>query len=970
MKPCGNKAMKQYNSQFNQFNKFNQFPSLTSPPTQMEKRLYLLDAFALIYRAFFGFGSRPLINSKGMNTAAAHGFTNVLYGLLSEEKATHLAVVFDPPGGTFRSEEFPFYKAHREAMPEDIRNALPYIKQIVDGFNVPRLEVLNYEADDVIGTIAKKAEQDGFKVYMVTPDKDFGQLVSENIFMYKPAHQKKPVEILGVPEILAKWDIDKVDQVIDVLGMMGDSADNIPGIRGIGQKTAAKLLKQFGSLENMLDNIDQIKGATRKKVEAGKKDGIISKKLATIILDVPVEYHPDSYKIDAPDKEALSSIFAELEFRTISKRILGDDFSVNQPIVTTGGQMDLFGGSPAASSPSSVAPSTSAGEEEATGRNLENTPHEYYLMDTPEKHEELLAMLLKEKLVCFDTETTGVDANIAELVGLSFCFKKNVGYYVPTPENQADTQAIIDTFQPFFKNENIAKVGHNIKYDLLILKWYHVEVKGILHDSMVAHYLFEPDMRHKMDILAENYLGYTPVPIEDLIGKKGKKQLTMRSVPIDKAAEYAAEDADITLQLHQEFQSTLAKHELTNLYQTVEMPLVKVLTEMEYNGVRLDVDFLKEYSKELDKDILTLRDDIYRQSGTEFNIDSPKQLGEVLFDTMKIPYSGKKTKTGQYSTNERTLSKLAETQPIVDTILSYRELRKLKSTYVDALPLLVNPKTERIHTTYSQTIAATGRLSSHDPNLQNIPIRTPRGREIRKAFIPRDDEHILLAADYSQVELRLMAHLSGDEAMIAAFKDGLDIHTATAARVYGVDLEDVDKEMRRKAKMVNFGIIYGITAFGLAQRLGIKRGEASDIIKEYFKQYPKVEAYMTTTVEKAKELGYAETILGRRRYLKDIHSANRTVRQFAERNAINSPIQGAAADMIKVAMINVHKAMQAQGLKSKMLLQVHDELVFDAHKSELEVLKTLVRDNMVNAMPVSVPIVVDMGTGANWLEAH
>lgn len=936
-----------------------------------DKRLFLLDAFALIYRAYFSFIRNPLINSKGQDVSAITGYVNVLHDLLSKQGATHLAVVFDPPGGTFRDKEFPFYKANREAMPEGIRTALPYIKDITKAFNVPMLEVMGFEADDVIGTIAKKAAKDGFEVLMVTPDKDYGQLVEENIKMYKPAHLKKPAAILGVSEICELWGIERPEQLIDVLGLMGDSVDNIPGVKGIGAKTAAKLLKEYDSIENLIANIDKLKGATKKKMEVDKENAIISKKLATIVLDVPVEYNPESYTIDPINKEALKNIFVDLEFRNLGKRILGDDYQVNQSISSSNkkkkappktNQLSLFS--------NEIHEELLPDETVKAGKTVETVEKNYHSCETPEKRANLLRSLLEEKKVAFDTETTGLDANQAELVGMSFSWKAHEGYYVPVPSNQDEAQAIVEEFRPFFENETIEKIGQNIKYDMLVLRWYNIEVKGKLHDTMLAHYLIEPDMRHNMTILTETYLNYTPVPIEDLIGKKGKNQGNMRDVALEKITQYASEDADLTWQLNEKFEPTIAEASFSKLYEEVEVPLVPVLTEMEYNGVNLDVKFLEDYSKELGTEVTEMEKGIYKAAGVEFNIDSTQQLGKVLFDRMEIPYKGKKTKTGRYSTNEQTLNGLEGDHPIIANILNYRELTKLRSTYVDALPQLVNPKTGRIHSSFNQAVAATGRLSSANPNLQNIPIRTERGRQIRKAFIPRSEEFTLLAADYSQIELRLMAAISKDKTMMTAFQEGLDIHSATAARVFGVELEQVDSDMRRKAKMVNFGLIYGISVFGLAQRLAIKRREAKEIFDEYWKQFDGIKLYMDEAVKKAQDTGYAETILGRRRYLKDIHSKNRTVRQFAERNAINSPIQGSAADLIKVAMIDVHAEMQKRELKSKMILQVHDELVFDAHQSEIEELSALVKEKMSGAIELSVPLEVEVGLGKDWLEAH
>ncbi len=956
------------------------------PPTPKDSQhtLYLLDAFALIYRAFFALGgSRPLYNSKGLNVSAILGFTNTLYDLLNKEKPTHIAVVFDSKGPTLRAQEFEFYKAHREEVPEDIVLSIPYIQSIITAFNIPLLQLDGYEADDIIGTIAKRAEQDGYSVYMVTPDKDFGQLVSDNIFIYKPAHLKKPVEILGVSEVLQRWDIERVDQVIDMLGLMGDQADNIPGIKGVGEKTAVTLLKQYGTLEGVLENAHQIKGKIAEKIAEGSEMAIISKKLATIDTEVPLPYEPEKYIMEEPDRQQLAAIFAELEFRTLGKRRLGDSYEVNpgnssspndktQPTQASPKQeqLNLFGNSQV------VAPANDAQEQlldngSVKGKTIHNTPHQYHLAETPEKQQQLMQLLMQQTVVCFDTETTGIDANNCELVGLSFSFEPYTGWYVPVPEDQDGAKQLLQIFKPFYESEQIAKVAQNLKYDALVLKWYGVEVRGVLHDTMIAHYLIEPDMRHNLTILSETYLHYSPVEIEELIGKKGKGQKSMREVPLENITDYAAEDADLTLQLHQKFHAVVAKSGFESLYTNVEMPLVSVLADMEFEGVKIDVPFLKKYSDEVREEILLIKNEVFKAAGVEFNLDSPKQLGTILFDRMKIPYVGKKTATGQYSTDEEMLQSLAAQHPFAHLLLDYRELSKLRSTYIDALPQLINPKSGRLHTTYNQAVASTGRLSSTTPNLQNIPIRTDRGKEIRKAFIPRNSDYLLLSADYSQIELRLMAHMSADAAMLQAFKDGLDIHRATAARVYGVSLAEVDSDMRRKAKMVNFGIIYGITAFGLAQRLGISRSEAGAIIEEYFKQYPGVKQYMEDTVEKARSLGYAETLLGRRRFLKDINSQNRTVRSFAERNAINTPLQGTAADMIKVAMVNIQRRMKADGLKSKMVLQVHDELVFDAYQPEIAKLTDLVKTEMQTAIPsLLVPIEVESGVGTNWLEAH
>jgi len=930
------------------------------------KKLLLLDAFALIYRAYYSLGENFLYNSKGFNTTACLGFTNTLHDLIRKEDPTHMAIAWDAPDdGTGRAAEYDFYKANREAMPEDIVASLPVIREIIEGFGMPILEVPGYEADDVVGTVAKQMEKKGFQVFMVTPDKDYGQLVSDNIFMYKPPYRSKPAEVFGVREILEKWDIERIDQVIDMLGLMGDKVDNIPGIFGIGEKTAAKLLKQFDTVENLLENTEQLKGKLKEKVENGKEDARISKELATIILDVPVDYKVADLKLSKPNKEKLSALFEHLEFRTLGKRIFGTDFSVNtkRSSAAAGGQLDLFGDAHEAAE-QSVEPASEG------GKKIENTKHKYKLVNTLVDCEKLVKQLCKKKKVAFDTETTGLDPLVADLVGMSFSWKKGEGYYVPVAEAQKEREDVLEIFRPFFEDKKIAKIGQNIKYDLLILKRCDIEVKGEIEDTMIAHYLLEPDMRHNMDYLSESYLGYTPLSIVGLIGKKGKKQKSMRDVPVEDVADYASEDADVTYQLWDKFKPAIKKQKFTKLYEDVEMPLVRVLAAMEYEGIALDTKFLNKYSKKIVKDIVKLRDSVFKESGVEFNLDSPRQLGDVLFKQMKIEYKGKKTKTGQFSTNEETLSKLKEEHPIMQTILDYRGLTKLRSTYVDALPQMVNPETGRVHTNYAQAVAATGRLASNNPNLQNIPIRTDQGREIRKAFVPRSEDHLLLAADYSQIELRIIAELSGDKAMKSAFKKGIDIHSATASKVYDVDLEDVDGEMRRRAKMVNFGIIYGISAFGLSQRLRIPRAEAKELIDGYFDTYPKIQEYMEKSIKKAKKKGYCETILGRRRRLKDINSGNHTVRSFAERNAINAPIQGSAADMIKIAMIDIHESMKKKKMQSKMLLQVHDELVFDVLKDEMEDVQKLVKRKMEKAIKMDVPIVVEMGTGENWLEAH
>ncbi|MCY7409553.1 MAG: DNA polymerase I [Chitinophagales bacterium] len=928
-----------------------------------DKRLFLLDAFALIYRAYFALAKTPFYNSKGMNTSAVFGFTNTLVDLIQKEKPTHIAVCFDTHAPTARDEMYAEYKAQRQEQPEDITVAIPYIKKIIAGFKIPIVEYDGYEADDVIGTLAKKAEKHGYKVYMVTPDKDYGQLVTENIFMYKPAYLGKSFEILGPAEIKAKWEIDDTLKVIDILGLMGDASDNIPGVTGVGEKTAKKLVQEFGSIENLLANTDKLKGKLQENVIADREMAMLSKKLATIMLDVPVDLDEEKLIMEEPDKEKLTELFNELEFRSLGKRIIGDQYSV---LATEGKQRDLFGQE--VESKTSSVPTTT--EKVPLEKNATNTPHKYFVVDTEEKILDLVAKLNAQEEFCFDTETTNVDANIAELVGLAFSFTEHEGYYVPVPADRNEVMKILTHFKPVLENENILKIGQNIKYDMLVLKWYDVDVKGKMFDTMLAHFLIEPDTRHNMDILAENYLRYETIHIDALIGKKGKNQGNMRDVEVEKVAEYSGEDADITLQLKNVFTPLLKEKEMENLFSEVEVPLVTVLAAMEFEGVKIDSDFLGEYSKQMQKEIEQSEKEVYELAGVKFNLASPKQLGEVLFDKLKIPYIGKKTKTGQYSTDEDTLTKLAAEHEIANKLMNYRELAKLKSTYVDALPTMINPKTGRVHTSFNQAIASTGRLSSVEPNLQNIPIRTERGREIRRAFIARDEEHTLLSCDYSQIELRIIAALSEDENMIEAFKQGLDIHAATASKVYNVDLKLVTPDMRRNAKAVNFGIAYGQTAFGLSQTLRITRTEAQEIISNYQKQFPGVTRLMSSNIQFAREHGYVITIKGRKRWLRDINSANQTVRGQAERLAINSPIQGSAADMIKIAMINIHKKFKQEKFKTKMTLQVHDELVFDVYEKEMSVVKEIVLEEMKNALPLIVPIEVGAGTGKNWLDAH
>lgn len=938
----------------------------------MQKKLFLLDAMALVFRAYYALVRSPRITSKGRNTNAQFGFTNTLIELINNQNPTHLAVCFDTHALTERHTDFADYKANRQEAPEDILSAIPDIKKIIKGFNIPCIEKDGYEADDVIGALAKQAEKEGYQVFMVTPDKDYGQLVSENIKIYKPGYQGGVVEIMGPEEVCKKWDIENVSQVIDILGLMGDAVDNIPGIPGVGEKTAAKLLKEYQSLENILDNADKIKGAIGEKVRNGREKAIMSKKLATIILDVPVVFHEGDFLLKEWNRPALTEIFTELEFKSMGRRILGEDIPVNAGPEKPA-QLDLFGNPiPVSQNNNSTAPQEASPPLTVVDKNIHNTPHHYTLIETDEAIRELVTTLIKEKEISFDTETTNIDANLAELVGLSFAIRPGEGYYIPVPSEREKATAILDLFRPLFEDDSKTWIGQNLKYDLLVLKWHGAEIKGKIFDTMLAHYVIEPDGKRSMDLLSAMYLGYEPIHIEELIGKKGKAQGNMRDVEIEKAKEYAVEDADITLQLKNIFLPQLTTKSVEKVFYEVENPLVQVLKEMEYEGIKIDVDFLNKYSRELEEDARTAEESVYTQAGVRFNLSSPKQLGEVLFDKMKLNDKAKKTKTGQYATGEDVLLKLAGQHKICDDILTYRELTKLKSTYVDALPLMINPKTGRVHTSYAQAVAVTGRLSSNNPNLQNIPIRTDKGKEIRKAFIPRDNDHVLVSADYSQIELRIVAAISSDENMCAAFKTGKDIHTATAAKVFNVEEEEVTREMRYKAKSVNFGIIYGQGAFGLAENLGIPRGEAKEIIDNYKKQFPNIQKYMDETINFCKENGYVETLMGRKRWLKDINSANFTVRGFAERNAINSPIQGTAADMIKLAMIRIGEEFKKRNFRSKMLLQVHDELVFDVLKEELEAVKPVIFESMQSALllPNGVPANAEIGSGTNWLEAH
>jgi DNA polymerase-1 len=950
-----------------------------------QKRLYLLDAYALIFRGYFAFIKNPRINSKGMDTSAIMGFMNALMDVIKREKPDHLAVAFDKGGSDYRYEMYQEYKAHRDETPEAIKIAVPYIQELLKAMHIPIIEVAGFEADDLIGTLAKQAEKEDFKVFMVTPDKDFAQLVSENIFMYKPARMGNDIEIWGIPEVLAKFEIERPEQVIDFLGMMGDAADNIPGLPGVGEKTAKKFLAEYGSMENLLANTHQLKGAIKDKIEANAEMGILSKKLATILLDCPVTFNAEDYELSKPDVEKTDELFQELEFRQMKAQFdkyfgtgkeydeidtNGNGTSSDTPQTTKKApakktnedQFDLFGFSDEESG--EIKPSS----HYAT---LENTEHFYQSIqgDLPVKL--LLQNLMNQTSVCFDTETTGIDALNAELVGMSFSYEKGKAFYVPFPENQDEAQVLVDKFKPFFESEKIEKIGQNIKYDLKILSHYGVEIKGKLFDTMIAHYLINPDMRHNMDVLSETYLKYSPKSIEDLIGKKGKNQKSMRDIALEEIKEYAAEDADVTYQLKQNFSPILDKAETKKLFDEIEIPLIPVLAAMELEGINLDVPFLKEMSVEMAKESSELEQKIYETAGEKFNLASPKQLGDVLFDKLKIGGAKqKKTKTGQYATGEEILSYLANDNPIVKDILEWRQMVKLQSTYIDALPNQVDKKTGRVHTDYMQTVAATGRLSSNNPNLQNIPIRTERGRLIRKAFIARDENYTLVSADYSQIELRIIAALSGEENMIAAFQNNEDIHRSTAAKVFNIPLEEVTKEQRSNAKTVNFGIIYGVSAFGLSNQTSLSRKESAELIDAYYATYPKLKSYMSNQVDFAREHGYVQTVLGRRRYLKDINSANMMVKSGAERNAVNAPIQGSAADIIKIAMINIHKKLTSENWKSKMLLQVHDELVFDVYNEELDKIQPMIKYEMENAFKMDVPLDVEIGVGRNWLEAH
>jgi DNA polymerase I len=948
------------------------------------KKLFLIDAYAIIYRSYYAFIRNPRVNSKGLNTSAIFGFINTLEDILKREKPTHIAVAFDPKGKTFRHDAYELYKAQREATPEDIRLAVPIIKDLIKAYNIPAIEIPGYEADDVIGTMAKQAEKEEFEVYMLTPDKDYGQLVSDHIFMYRPKHTGG-FEIMGPDEIKNKYELDSHEQVIDLLGLMGDSADNIPGCPGVGEKTAIKLLKEFGSIDALLQRTNELKGALKTKIEENKEQIIFSRFLATIKIDVPVDFDEKSLKIEPRNEAALKALFDELEFRTMSAKIGVNPFTSlppDQPVTSIGfskpkkhaGQMSLFDEpeqkKEVASTTEHKVPEVKIQDENFAGPwNISNTPHNYILVDNKIKRSDLISKLFMQKSFCFDTETTGLDMFQSDLVGMSFCFKAGEAYYVTLPADKEEARAILHEFKVVFESGHIEKIGQNIKFDLLMLAQYGIALKGKFFDTMIAHYLVQPELRHGMDYLAEIYLNYHTIHFEDLVGSKGKNQMDIRFVDLDLLCNYAAEDADITFRLKQILEKELKNNALESLFYDIEMPLLRVLATMERNGVRIDSEALRQSSEILTQEMLKLEKEIHGIAGFEFNVSSPAQVGEVLFDRLKLDDKAKKTKTGQYSTAEDVLEKIRSKHPIIGKILDYRGLKKLLSTYIDALPQLISPVTGKVHTSYNQTVAATGRLSSTNPNLQNIPIRDAQGKEIRKAFIP-DAGCVFVSVDYSQIELRIMAHLSGDANMLEAFNSGHDIHTATAAKIYKIPLNEVTSDMRRKAKTANFGIIYGISTFGLAERLNIPRAEAKELIDGYFATYPDVKKYMDNAIQKAKEMGYVETMLGRKRFLADINSQNSVVRGFAERNAINAPIQGSAADIIKIAMVRIQARLEKEQLQTQMTMQVHDELNFSVPADELETLKRVVIEEMEHAIDLKVPLIADCGQGDNWLEAH
>lgn len=929
---------------------------------QTRGKLFLLDAMALIYRAYYALNKNPRITSKGLNTSAILGFANTLYEVIRNEKPDFIGVAFDTHAPTQRHVDFVEYKSKREAVPEDILKSIPYIVRLIESFNIPVLVLDGYEADDIIGTLATKAGQEGYQVFMMTPDKDFAQLVNENVYIYKPGKLGEKAVVMGVPEVCARYCIKRPEQVKDLLGLWGDASDNIPGIPGIGEVTARKLIEQFESVENLVENALNIDNARmREKVIEFGKQALLSKQLATIILDVPVEYNIEELRLKTPDFGKMKELLEELEFRSFGERVMRDFEKAKSPQPLSAKMQESF---------DLFSQQVLEKPSDNDIKTLTATSHKYLLVDTPDKRNDLIRILEKAESISFDTKTTGKDPNTVELVGLSFCIIPGEGWYVPVPENYGEALEIVKSFAHIYADENIEKIGHNLKYDIAVLSWYEATIKGPMFDTMLAHYLIEPDLRHTVDYLSATYLNYHPITIESLLGKKGKGQSTLREVPLESLVEFACEDADITLQLKNLFEPIIIKTGVFDLFHHIEMPLVPVLAAMEAEGVKVDIDVLKAYSNDLSLEIKAVETEIYRMAGETFNIGSPKQLGEILFDKMKIAENPKQTKTKQHSTGEEILIKLASKHSIIQQILDYRSLTKLKSTYIDALPLLVNPRTGRIHTSYNQAVAATGRLSSNNPNLQNIPIRTERGREIRKAFVPKNPRHVLVSADYSQIELRIISEISGDIEMQEAFRQGIDIHTATAARIYNVDISEVTKDMRRNAKTVNFGIIYGISAFGLSERLNIPRREAADIIKQYFERFSGIKQYMDNSIVKARSLGYVETLMKRRRYLRDINSANAVVRAFAERNAINAPIQGSSADMIKIAMINIYKEFNKLNLQSRMIMQVHDELVFDVLVDELEIVKPVIERCMKTAMPLSIPVEVDLSVGNNWLEAH
>ncbi|NLC49087.1 MAG: DNA polymerase I [Bacteroidales bacterium] len=927
----------------------------------MRKKLFLLDAYALIYRSYYAFIRNPRINSKGFNTSAIFGFINTLEEVLRKENPSHIAVAFDPAGLTFRHEEFEEYKAQREKTPEDIKLSIPIIKEIIRAYNIDILEVDRYEADDVVGTIAKLADKDEYDVYMMTSDKDYAQLTEEHIFMYRPRHSGNDVEILDDKKVMEKYNLTSPSQMIDLLGLMGDASDNIPGCPGVGPKTADKLLQEFGSIENLLENTDKLKGAVKRNVEENKEQIILSKYLATIKTDVPLDIEIDKLDRKPINEDAIRTIFEELEFRTLINRVLGIETATKKPLINQQGSLFDNIDEDETSAPVELLP------EDFT--DINSSENNYTLVDTIEGIKELNAKLCKQKSVAFDTETTGIDPLASDIVGISFAYKEGEAYYIPLSANKEEATEQLSLLKPFLEDTSIEKIGQNIKFDILMVRNYDIKVQGPLFDTMIAHYLINPETSHAMDYLAETYLKYKTVPIEELIGPRGKNQGNMRDVDIAIASKYACEDADITLKLKHLLEKEIKESNLDKLFYEIECPLIYVLADMEWIGARLDLEALKELSIDFTEELAGLEEELIEMAGMEYNVNSPKQTGEVLFDHMKISEKAKKTKTGQYSTSEGELEKLRNAHPIIDKILEYRGIKKLLSTYIDAFPLLINPRSNKIHTSFNQTVAATGRLSSTNPNLQNIPIRDERGRAMRKVFIP-DDGCTFLSADYSQIELRIMAHLSNDEHMTEAFNNDLDIHSATAAKIFKVPLEEATSDMRDKAKTANFGIIYGISIFGLSERLSIPRGEAKDLIEGYFESYPDVEKYMETSKEKARENGYVETLLGRKRFLPDINSRNGIVRGYAERNAINAPIQGSAADIIKVAMIRIFRRFEEEKLQSKMILQVHDELNFNVPMDELEVAKKIVVEEMENAYKLSVPLKTDCGWGKNWLEAH